>query len=91
MNMPTEQCELDPIPTSLFKKLVRHIIDDVTAIAYISFTRGDFTEEWKTACIIPLMKKITMELVSASYRPVSSLKFLSFSIIPICPQGKPQL
>ena len=77
MNMPTKQCDLDPIPTLLFKQLVPHMIDDVTAIVNISLTRGDFTEEWKTACIKLLTKKITMELVSTSYRPVSNLKFLS--------------
>ena len=63
MNMPTKQCKLDPIPASLFKQLVRHIIDDVMAPVNISLTRGDFTEEWKTACIKPLLKKATMELV----------------------------
>ena len=80
MNMPTKQCELDPISASLFKKLVPHKIDDVTAIVNISLTRDDFTEEWKTACIKPLIKKIIMELVSTSYRPVSNLKFLSMEV-----------
>ena len=77
MNMSTKQCELNPIPTSLFKQPVLHTIYDVTAFVNISLTTGDFTEEWKTACIKLLNKKITMELVSTSYRPVSNLKFLS--------------
>ena len=88
MSIPTEQCQLDPIPTSLFKQLLPHIIDDVTGIVNISLIRGDFTEEWKTACIKPLINKITMELVSTFYRPVT---LQSSSIIPICLQGKPQL
>ena len=74
MNMPTKQSELDPLPTSLFKQLVPHVIDDVTTIVNITLTRGDFTEEWKTACIKLLIKKITMELVSTSYRPVRNFK-----------------
>ena len=77
MNVLTKQCKLDPIPTSLFRQLVPHMIDNVTAIVNISLTRGDFTEEWKTACIKLLIKKITMELVPTSNRPVSNLKFLS--------------
>ena len=74
IDMPTKQCELDPILTSLFKQLVPHIIDDVTAIINISLTRSGFTEEWKTAYIKLLIKR---SLVSTSYRPVSTLKFLS--------------
>ena len=50
-NMPTKQCKLDPIPTSLFKQLVPYIINECTAIFNISLTRGDFTEELKTVCI----------------------------------------
>ena len=83
MNMPTKQCELDPIPTSLFQQLVPHIIDDVTVIVNIPLTRGYFTVEWKTACIKLLIKNITMELVSTSYRPVSDLKFLS-KVVECC-------
>ena len=56
MNMPTKQSELDPIQTSLFKQLLLHIKDDETAIVNISLTIGDFTEEWKTACIKLLIK-----------------------------------
>ena len=57
MNMPTKHYELNPIPTSLFKQLVPHIIDDITAIVNILLTRDDFTEEWKTACIKLLIKR----------------------------------
>ena len=76
-NIFTKQCELDQIPTSLFKQLVPHITDNITTIVNISLTRGNFTEEWKTAHNKPVIEKITMELVSISYRPVSNLKFLS--------------
>ena len=57
MNMPVKQCDLDPIPTSLFKQLVPHIIDDVKDIVKISLNRCNFIEEWKTACTKPLIKK----------------------------------
>ena len=73
MNMPTKHCELDPVPTSLFKHLVPYIIDDVMAIVNISLTRGDFTDDWKTASMKLLIKKVTIELVPMSCRPVSSL------------------
>ena len=60
-----------------------HIIDDITAIVNISLTRGDFTKEWKTDCIKLLIKKVTMELVSTSHRPVSTLKLLS-KVVEYC-------
>ena len=53
------------------------------AIVNNSLTRGGFTEEWKTACIKLLIIKVTIELTSTSYRPVSNLKFLS-KVVECC-------
>ena len=49
----------------------------ITKIINISLTQCTFVEEWKTAIVHPLLKKIGSELIPSNYRPVSNLSFLS--------------
>ena len=43
----------------------------------ISLTKGEFSTDWKTAVVQPLLKKIGLELIHANFRSVSNLSFLS--------------
>ena len=75
--MPTESCEIDPVPTRLFKQLSPRIIKNLTELINLSLTKGIFVEDWKLATIRPLLKKIGLDLTVGNYRPVSNLMFLS--------------
>ena len=75
--MPTKGCELDPNPTKLFKEIAPNILPIITRIINLSMKEGDFANTWKVAIIRPLLKKVGMELITQSYRPVSNLSFLS--------------
>ena len=76
-SLATKSCELDAIPTSVLKQITPSIVYTITKIINISLTQGIFAEEWKTAIVHPLLKKLGSELVPSNYRPVSNLSFLS--------------
>ena len=76
-SMATKSWELDAIPTSVLKQITPSIVHTITKIINISLTQGIFTEEWKTAIVHPLLKKLSSELTPSNYRPVSNLSFLS--------------
>ena len=74
-SMATKSCKLDAIPTSVLKQITPSIVPTITKIINISLTQGIFTEEWKTAIVHPLLKKLGSELTPSNYRPVSNLSF----------------
>ena len=76
-SMNTTSCELDPIPTGVLKEILEVCIDDITALINVSLEQGVFCEQWKSAIVRPLLKKISLELILKNYRPVSNLPFLS--------------
>ena len=75
--MASKSCKLDPIPTTLLKRLLSWIIDIITVIINESITTGIFPREWKIALIRPLFKKLGFALIHSNYRVVSNLPFLS--------------
>ena len=75
--MASKSCELDPIPTTLLKRLLPWITDIITDIINESIITGIFPMEWKIAIIILLLKKLGLTLVHRNYRPLSNLPFLS--------------
>ena len=75
-SMPVKGCESNPLPSSLFKDLAPHIIDIITEIVNTSLTEGIFVNNWKTAIIKPLLKKLGLELIAKNYRLVSNLPFM---------------
>ena len=77
MSMPTKSCELDTIPTEIFKQAWPKIKHIMLHIVNTSLTKGEFIMEWKTAIVRPLLKKLNAELIEKNYRPVSNLSFLS--------------
>ena len=49
--MASKSCEIDPIPTTLLKKVLPSVIGLITAIVNCSITQGIFAQHWKTAII----------------------------------------
>ena len=70
-------CCLDPFPTKLIKQFIDISLPVILKIVNLSFFTGHFPSNWKETLIIPLLKKYGLELVNKSYRPVSSLQFVS--------------
>ncbi len=77
MKAATKSCALDPLPTSLLKECIDSLLPVLSLIVNLSLRYGNFPEEWKLAIILPLLKKIGLELIYKSYRPVSNLQFVS--------------
>ena len=77
MKSATKSCASDPLPTSLLKECIDVLLPILTLIVNLSLRYGHFPEEWKLAIILPLLKKLGLELVFKSYRPVSNLQFVS--------------
>ena len=76
MASSTKSCELDPIPTSLLKKILPSVTQLLTAIVNNSTTLGIFPNCIKGALVQPLLKKANLDLVNKNYRLVSNLPFV---------------
>ena len=74
---PNKQCSSDPIPTWLLKECLDSLLPVLTLLVNKSLQIGYFPEEWKNAAVKPLLKKLGLELVFLSFRPVSNLPFIS--------------
>ena len=76
-SMQSKSCELDPIPTKLLKLLMAKCLPHITKIINVSLITGVFSAKWKTSVVRPLIKKLGLDLIHKSYRPVSILSFFS--------------
>ena len=76
MGSPSKFCKLDSIPTALLKRLLPVVLPDITSLVNLSLRTGTFADEWKIACVKPLIKSINMELIKNSYRPISNCNFI---------------
>ena len=63
-SMAAKTCGSDPLPSSLFKDLAPHIIGIITELVNTSLAEGIFVNNWKTAIIKPLLKKLGLELIA---------------------------
>ena len=73
---PTKHCDLDPIPTSLLKDILKLIAPLLQEITNKSTTSGVFPQGFKEALVNPLNKKIILDLLNKkNYCPVSNLSF----------------
>ena len=50
-SMASKSCELDVVPTTLFKVILPHIIDTLVKIINASLEQGVFAEKWKVAIV----------------------------------------
>ena len=76
-SMVADTCDSDPLPSGLFKDLTSYIIGIITELVNTSLTEGIFMNNWKTAIIKPLLKKLGLELITKKDQPVSNLLFMS--------------
>ena len=76
MSMKTKSCELDVMPTNILKQIIDNCLPAVTKLVNLSLEQG-FAEDWKTAIVRPLLKKIGLDLIFKNFRPVSNLSFIS--------------
>ncbi len=77
MKTPSKSCMLDPLPTQVLKLCIDLLIPVLTIMINLSLEKGYFPAEWKEAIIIPLIKKLGLETIFKSYRPVSNLLYVS--------------
>ena len=78
MESPTKHCSLDPLPTWLLKKCIDSLLPCITQIVNESLSSGVVPSTFKTARVVPLIKKSSLDSSQLSnYRPVSNLPFLS--------------
>ena len=71
-------CQLDPIPTTFFIRILDIILPAITKIVNLSLSSGVFPDVYKRAVIKPLLKKPHLDTeVYGNYRPVSNVCFLS--------------
>ena len=78
MSSPNKSCELDPLPTILLKSCLDTLLKPITDIINASLCSGLFQDYFKHAHVNPLLKKTSLPKEDLnSYRPVSSLSFMS--------------
>ena len=74
--LETKHCELDIFPVVLLKKIALYIKVELSIIVNMSLRR-EFLDDWKTACVKPLIKSINLDCKKESFRPVFNLSFVS--------------
>ena len=77
MDKPTKSCKLDIIPTRLLKQVLHSCTPAITKIINLSLDKGDFSAQWKSAVVCPLIKSLSKGTTNNNYRPVSNLPFIS--------------
>ena len=70
-------CDLDPLPTKVIKDHLDDFLPILRHIINCSLRSAKFPVAWKTAHVVPLLKKVGLDLVLQNYRPVSNLQFIS--------------
>ena len=70
-------CRLDPVPTWLVKTCLDVLTPPITEMFNLSLLSGCVPENWRTAVVIPLLKKPGLDLVYKNFHPVSNLPFIS--------------
>ena len=66
-SMESKSSKLDPILTSLLKRLIDKCLILITKIINISLTYGIFSEKWKVALVTLLLKKAGLALIDKNY------------------------
>jgi len=77
-SMPNKYCDLDVVPTHLLKQCLPVLLPVITLLINIMLSTGVFPKSLKYALLIPLLKKMGLDIeVKNNYRPISNLAFLS--------------
>jgi len=71
-------CDLDPIPTSLWKQCSHILLPTITNIINMSLSIGIFPDQFQNCSVHPHLKKSNLDKDDLSnYRPISHLSFFS--------------
>lgn len=76
MKFKSKQCELNDIPSFVYKKVAHIIAPVISHLVNESFTHGHFPTCLKHATVIPIHKNGSKSCLN-NYRPISTLPFLS--------------
>ena len=76
MATPKKSCTLDPMPTPLVVGCIDILLPVITNIINLSLHTGSFADQWKCALVHPLLKKLGLDLIFQSFRPVSNLQYI---------------
>ena len=72
-----KSCQLDPIPTSLFKRHIMTFLPKLTEVVNASLRSGVFPESLRDAVVTPILKKPSLDKEDLkNYRPVSNIRYL---------------
>ena len=74
---PKKFCALDPTPTLIIVGCIETLLPVITKIINLSLQSGTFADQWKRTLVHPLPKKLGLDLVFQSFRPVSNLQYTS--------------
>ena len=75
--MQTKSCKSNALPTDLLRKLLKGNINVITRIMNMSLRNGFFfASNRKTSITRPFLKRLRLDLILSTYRPVSNLPFL---------------
>ena len=78
LDSPTKHCDLDPLPTNIFKQCISCLLPSIVTIINDSLQSGFVPSSYKNALVKPLLKKPGLDPNSLKhFRPVSNLSFLS--------------
>ena len=78
LKSPAKSCDLDPIPTSLLRQCSNSIVPAITMIINHSLKSSVVPSAFKSAHVLPLLKKPTLDPNDLqNYRPVSNLPYIS--------------
>lgn len=76
--MPNKSCSSDVIPTWLLKECLPELINVLSFIVNSSILTSAFPPSFKSALVIPSLKKPSLDSDSLpNYRPISNLPFIS--------------
>ena len=65
------------MPISLVIDCIDVLLPIITKMINLSLEFGLFTDDWKCALVLPLLKKSGLDLLYKNYRPVSNLQYVS--------------
>ena len=71
-------CHLDPVPTTVLKQVIDCVLPILSAIVNTSLAKCIFPSQLKSATVVPLIKKASLNKEDLkNYRPVSNLPYIS--------------
>ena len=74
---PIKSCELDSLPSWVLRNCEDVFIRIITLIVNRSFEEGVMPTDFKFVVLIPLLKKIGLERLKKTSRPLSNLPYVS--------------